>query len=336
MSTQTQPSNNAMPKISNTYNIVRDFLFGLLNKEFLIFLFFLALSGTFWLMMTLNETYEKELPVVVRFTGVPKNVVITSDMSDTAYVTVRDKGFVLMSYLTSNKLHPFVVHFSTYANKQTGHGQVKMADIQKFVKSQLFGSTAITGIKVEKLDFTFNYGLNKEIKVKLAGNIVPSANFYLSHVQFVPEKVTVYASKEKLDSIDAVLTEYLNIENFDDTVVKTVRLKPIPGAKIVPQTVRLTLFPDVLTEESVEVPITAINKPDNMVIRTFPQRVKVMFSVGASMFRMIKPSDFQVVVDYKEIAQNPSDKCKLYLQAKPRGVSNARLEMDRVDYLIEQ
>lgn len=33
------------------------------------FLFFLVLSGIFWLMMTLNETYEKELPVAVRLTG---------------------------------------------------------------------------------------------------------------------------------------------------------------------------------------------------------------------------------------------------------------------------
>jgi hypothetical protein len=318
------------------YHIIRDFLFKLLNKEFLFFLFFLALSGVFWLMMTLNETYEKELPIVVRLTGVPKNVVMTTEMSDTVYVTVRDKGFVLLSYITSNKLRPLSYNFSTHANRQTGKGQVSVSDIQKSVRQQLSASTAITAIKAERLEFYYNYGLNKEVEVKLAGNIVPSTNYYLSHAQFSPEKVVIYASEDKLDSIHSVTTEYLNIVNFNDTVDRMVKLKPIIGVKIVPQKVRLTLYPDILTEESVEVPITAINKPDGLIVRTFPQRVKVHFTVGASMFRMIKASDFQVVVDYREIAARPSDKCNLYLQGKPRGVSNVHLGMKQVDYLIEQ
>ena len=109
----------------------------------------------------------------------------------------------------------------------------------------------------------------------------------------------------------------------------------MPGVKIVPQSVKLALYPDILTEESIEVPITTINKPDDLVVRTFPQRVKVSFTVGASMYRLIKATDFQVVVDYREVAAHPSDKCKLYLRAKPQGVNSARLEVQQVDYLIE-
>lgn len=325
-----------MHSLSKTYHIFRGFLFKLLNREFLFFLFFLALSGIFWLMMTLNETYEQEIPIGLRLTGIPKNVVMTTEMSDTAYITVRDKGFMLLSYITSSKLHPLTYNFSSYADRQTNKGQISVADIQKSVRQQLFASTVITAIKAERLEFYFNYGLNKEVEVKLVGNVVPASNFYLSHVQFSPEKVVVYATKDKLDSIHSVTTEYQNIVNFDDTVVRKVRLKPIVGAKIVPSTISLTLYPDILTEESVEVPITAINKPEGLTVRTFPQKVKVRFTVGASMFRTIRPSDFQVVVDYREIAARPSDKCNLYLQSKPRGVSNAHLEIKQIDYLIEQ
>ena len=55
-----------------------------------------------------------------------------------------------------------------------------------------------------------------------------------------------------------------------------------------------------------------------------------------SIFRTIKSSDFRVVVDYREVAARRSEKCKLYLQNKPRGVGNVRMEMEQVDYLIEQ
>ena len=325
-----------MHKLLKTCQVVRNSLFGWMNKEFLIFLFFLVLSGIVWLMMTLNETYEKELPVAVRLTGVPGNVVMTSEMSDTVRVTVRDKGFVLLSYMSSYEPQPVVLNFNTYANKQTGRGQVPIADIQKQVRQQLFSSSAITAIKADALSFNFNYGERKTVSVAFAGHVVPMKNYYLAHVQLSPEKVTVYASKSLLDSLKEMQTEYVNITNFDDTVHQKVRIKSIPGVKVVPETVEVTLFADILTEESISVPITTVNKPANLTIRSFPNHVKVTFSVGSRQFRHVKASDFQVVIDYNEVAAHPSDKCRLHLRAKPSIVSNVRLEMTQVDYLIEQ
>ena len=72
------------------------------------------------------------------------------------------------------------------------------------------------------------------------------------------------------------------------------------------------------------------------VLRTFPSKVTVRFTIGASLFRTIKPNLFKVVVDYEELAANPSDKCTLQLRSVPRSVSKASLEIDRVDYLLEQ
>ncbi|CCY03411.1 putative uncharacterized protein [Prevotella sp. CAG:924] len=321
---------------TSIFKPVRNFLFRLLNKEFLIFLFFLFLSGVFWLMMTLNETYEKELKIPVRLVGVPRNIVITTDLSDSVRVTLRDKGFVLISYMIHNKLSPLIVNFDTYANKQTGQGVVSMSDLQKMVKQELLNSTVILSVKMDSQDFFFNYGRRKRVKIQLIGNIRPAKNYYLSHVEFSPESVTVYANKQALDSIRMIQTEFQDIVNFDDTVVRRVRLKAARGVKVTPSTVTLRLYPDILTEESMEVPITAINKPDDLIIRTFPPKVKVIFTVGVSMFRSIRPSDFVVVVDYKEIAAHPSDKCNLYLKATPHAVRSARLETTQVDYLIEQ
>ena len=69
-----------MLKLKQITQTVRGFLSGFLSKEFLIFLFFLALSGVFWLMKTLDEVYEEEFPICVRLVGVPKNIVMTSEI----------------------------------------------------------------------------------------------------------------------------------------------------------------------------------------------------------------------------------------------------------------
>ena len=321
-----------MRSVRNILKAVRNFLFSGLNKEFLIFLFFLALSGAFWLLMTLNETMEREFKIPMRLSGVPRNAVITGELPDTVCVTVRDKGFTLVTY----DFRPLVFRFSNYADEDEGKGMIPLADVQKQVLSQMYGSSKLLQVKPGKFDFYFTYGTSKKVPVVFRGKITTNKSYYLAHTEFYPSMVTVYANKQQLDKLQTVEIEPFNYRNLQDTIRQAVRIKKIRGVKIVPPTVRLSVYPDVLTEEAIEVPITAINMPPGMVLRTFPSKVTVRFTIGASLFRTIKPNLFKVVVDYEELAANPSDKCTLQLRSVPRSVSKASLEIDRVDYLLEQ
>lgn len=325
-----------MRRQNHIFKVVGNFLFSSLNKEFLIFLFFLLLSGAFWLMMALNETYEEELKVPVRLVGMPRNAVMTDEPADTVKVTVRDKGFTLVTYKYGHWFRPLTFKFTTYANEDQGHGVIPAADIIKQVQSQLYGSSKLLSVKPEKLDFYFTYGASKKVPVRFRGKISTSKSYYLAHTEFSPMMVTAYANKKVLDELKYVEIEPFNYRNLQDTIRRNVRLQKIRGVKLVPGTVRLSVYPDVLTEESIEVPVSAINMPVGMVLRTFPSRVTVRFTIGASQFRMIRPEQFNVVVDYQTLAENPSDKCTLQLRSVPSLVSKAKLELDKVDYLLEQ
>ena len=204
------------------------------------------------------------------------------------------------------------------------------------VNQRFSGASKVVQVKPDRLDFYYNYGQSRQVPVKMAGVVVTGKSFYLARTRFWPETVTVYGSKQTLDSLRYVKTVPINITNFNDTVVKTVALEKIKGVKIVPNTVRIGLYPDILTEETIEVPVTAVNMPEGKVLRSFPQRVTVNFIVGASMFRSISSDQFAVVVDYNELIEHPSDKCNIHLRQCPQGVRNARLQMTQVDYLIEE
>ena len=325
-----------MRNLWNIAKVVRNFLFSTLNKEFLIFLFFLALSGTFWLMMTLNETLEREFDIPIKLVGVPRNAVLTGDIPDTVRVVVRDKGFTLITYEYGKPFRPLNFRFSTYADDDKGQGVIPVSEVQRQVQVQLYGSSKLVSMKPDKYDFYFTYGSSKQVPVMFRGKITTSKRYYLAHTEFLPSQVTVYANKRQLDQLQYVEIEPFNLTNLQDTIHRNVRLKKIRGMKMVPSTVRLAVYPDVLTEESVEVPVTAVNMPDGMVLRTFPSRVTVWFTIGASQFRAIRPDMFRVVVDYNDLVANPSDKCTLQLRSVPRMVSKARLEIQKVDYLLEQ
>lgn len=81
-------------------------------------MFFLALSGAFWLLLALNDTYEKEIRFPIRIVNIPKNVVLTSEMDDTIRVVVRDKGYTLCTYLYGDVIKRIDLPFSSYVKRK--------------------------------------------------------------------------------------------------------------------------------------------------------------------------------------------------------------------------
>ena len=173
------------------------------------------------------------------------------------------------------------------------------------------------------------------VRAHIDGIIRPADTYYIARTVVSPDSVRIYASQAVLDSITELFTENTEIIGFTDTITREIPLKRIKGVKMVPEYISATFYPDMLTEKIVQVPIVSINMPDGLALRTFPTKVNVKVVAGRSRIDAIRPESFSVVVDYADVASNPSDKCKLILRTVPKGVANATLETQQVDYLIE-
>lgn len=312
-----------------------NFLFSKTNREFIVFLFFLALSGIFWLMMQLNETKEQEVRIAVRYINVSKNAVLTSGETDTLRVTIDDKGFNIVSYKYGQAHRPLEIDFAQYADKN-GTGTVGSSDLKKMITSELPASSKVISIKPDKLQFFYNNGESKRVPVIFKGVVTPQSLYYVSERQIIPDSVTIYTSRSKLDSITAVYTEEHTYNIIHDTLLTTTQLTAIHGVKTVPDRVNVRFVTDVLAEvQKKDIPIEGINMPEGCVLRTFPARVSVSFVTGMKRYQSIKAEDFRIVADYKEFSQDPSTKCNIYLEEIPDGITNPRIEMTQVDYLIE-
>ncbi len=319
---------------------IKKFLFSNMNKEFLIFLFFLLLSGVFWLITTLNETYEKEIKVPIQVVKMPKNVVITSKATDTLRVTVRDKGWVILSYLYSNQIDTLSVPFKTY-DQGDGHGTVSNADLKRITDQQIEASSKVITIKPEHLTFFYNNGECKRVPVRWTGRVIPDQLYFISQVEYKPDSVDVYASKEKLETIRTIYSEPLNFVSFRDTLQVDCRLSHPSDVKVVPEQVRIVFHTDVLTEEVMEnIPIRCINVPEGKTLRTFPSKVSVRYIAGVSQVKSLRPTDFVVELNYNDILNANEtakpEKCTIQLKQIPQGISRAILDIKQVDYLIEE
>ena len=316
------------------WTFVKNFLLSNINKQLFTFLFFLMLSAIFWLIMTLNEGYEKELKIPVRIVNVPKNVMLTSPSVDTVRATVRDQGWVLLNYMFGEYNNNVKIDFRNY-DKTFGKGVVPNADLKRLIEQSLESSSKVTAVKPEKLEYFYNNGEHKRVPVHWNGRVIPEQLFFISHVDYKPDTVDVYASREKLDSIRIVYTEPLNYVGFRDTLLVDCKLAHAADVKVVPERIQVVFHTDLLTEESIDVPIKCINLPAGKTLRTFPAKVQVNFVAGVSQIRELTADEFIVVADYLEIEQKASEKCNIYLKEVPHGISRATLNTKQVDYLIE-
>jgi hypothetical protein len=321
---------------TDTLHTIRDFLFSKTNREFLIFLLFLLLSGIFWLMMTFNETYEKEIVLPVRYVNVPQSAVLTSGESDSIHVNISDKGFSLFAFIYSRDSHTIDIDFTKYALPD-GIGSVPAIDLQHMIEQLLPTSAKITSLKTEKLVFYYNNGEKKKVPVRWRGHLKTDPHYFIAKTLIEPDSVTIFASREKLDSIHYVYTRELNYSDIHDTLIVTSELQRMQGVKIVPNRVKINIQTDVLTEETIDsIPVVGINMPKGKVLRTFPSRVSVKIVTGMKNYKAIMPSDILVVADYEKFKDEASDKCTLQVKKVPEGVSRATLNVKQVDYLIEE
>lgn len=305
------------------------------NKQFLIFLFFLALSSVFWIFQTLNETYEEDFLVPLELRNVPSNVVITTDLPENLHILLRDKGSQLLAYRYTRQFKPVVVDYNTYSNP-SGHVSILGNELQRQIAAQLLPGTQMLGLKPDTLDFYYNFGQFKRVPIRPLGEVRAGRLYSLAKTVYSEDSVTVYASREQLDTITAAYLQPFNLRNLTDTTHVKSNFVKVKGAKFVPAQIGVTFCIDRLVEKTIQVPVQQVNFPASKQLRTFPATVKVTFQVGMGLYRKITSENFVLVVNYEDLLKNKSTYCHLSLKTIPEGVSHVRISPQDVEYVIEE
>ena len=129
---------------------IRNFLLSKKSREFLVFLLFVFLSSSFWLLLVLNDEYETEVTIPFRMKNVPENVVLTSELPQELKVGVKDRGTVLVNYLLGQTFYPITIDFEDYADRGN---QVRFLSrsLDKRISSQFNQSTKLLSVKPDTL-----------------------------------------------------------------------------------------------------------------------------------------------------------------------------------------
>ena len=316
---------------------IRNIFFGSKSHEFFVFLFFFAVSACFWLLQTLNETFETEISVPLALKNVPEKVHITTGLPSQIHVTIRDRGTTLLRFFRYTVQNALEVDFEKYdAGLTNARVQVPITDVQRLIQSQLGVTSHVISVRPDTLEYYYNRGVARQLPIKVCGSISASPQNYIQSMNLSEDSVMVYAPNNVLDTMQYAYTQAVSLSGLKENVTQSVSFRRMKGVEYVPNKVEMTTFVGYYAEKTVEVPIIGLNFPGDKELRTFPSRARVTFRVESGQYQRITAENFVLAVTYEELLQNPSDKYRLHLKSLPEGVTNARISPQEVDYLIEK
>lgn len=306
-----------------------------LLKDILSFLLFFALSSAFWFVHALGKERETNIVVPVRYVGIPLNVAITNSPPSEISINIKDQGLRLFDYSNSH-LTPLTIDLSRVFY-QKGDILITPDLLSGRISRYMKPTTTVLDIHPDSILIQYEKLSVKTVPIKLFSKIEIAHQYMLSRdVQVEPNTVTLFGPKKILDTIKFVGTEYLNLKNINDTTYFKCKLKPVKSVRYSLQSTRIGIFVEPFTERKVQIPVTSINCPRNMSIRTFPAFVNVTYTVGLSQFNTLSSNDIQVYLDYNDLKLSKQSKQLLKIKNNASHISNIRISPTEVEFILEE
>ena len=305
-------------------------------KEALIFFFFVLLSLGFWLLQSLQQEYEIEINIPVRYKNIPPDISFTETPPQVVIAKVKDKGSVLLNYSFGRSFAPIETNMKNQAEK-SGSISISKKAIENNIQKQLLATTSLVTFEPQHIEAAYSKRIKKEIPVVFNGTIQTNPVFHVSgNITISPMNMSVYASDVVLDTLNQAKTVFTEIKKGNKTITKTVQLQKVSEATYDPTSVTITIPIEEFTEKTLEIPVLCTDLPPHYTLRTFPSVAKVTCSIPLSRFKDLSEDAFEIRFSFKDLEQNVSGSLPIQLTKKPDWVSSVALVPDKIEFILEQ
>lgn len=305
------------------------------NRNFLVFLIFLAISIAFWFMLSLQETRDVSITHTLKVEDVPTSVIFTSDIPEQVKVNYMGKVWdAIYHKFIANEDHEVVVRFKDVDN-QDGKIVIDANAVRRVLAQQTDKDLLFSSISPTKIEVYYSHGQHKRVPVTFGGKVTTATARFLCGTILTPDSVDVFAPSHLYDSIKSISTEKVVYTDMEDTTVVRLALSAPRGVKLTPDSVKAKFCVDIFIDKTMQMPIYCANVPNNRIMRLFPLKTNVTFLVSATHYDEIKPEDFIIIADYLETSDN-TQRCRLHVSQMPENIRNLRISPEYVEYVIEQ
>lgn len=302
-------------------------------SKVLPFFLFLILAFIFWMFLFFERSTDGSHRIPIKYVNMPKDEVFVEDVPSHIDLKIRDHGKELFRYLFSKKDS---LHIDVIEAQKNNKVRLQGNDLKQLIHTKLFSSTDIIGYIPASIPIKTSRLYSKIVPVVFDGERRTSArHLVVDSISIIPNEVKILGTKELVENITEVVTEYTVFENLKATSQLPAKLKAIEGISFEPNVVDIYIPIYEFTERSFEIPILSKNTPSTLDVKFFPSRAKISFSVTLDNYKKISPDDFEIMIDYNSLRKLETDQVELKLTKYPSFILNPKLSPEAVEFLFE-
>jgi YbbR domain-containing protein len=307
-------------------------------QKAIVFLVCLALSSFLWLLSSLEKRYTSRISVPVNYIDFPKDKHLSSTLPQKFDMIVDAYGYTLLSYKLRLAFSPVLLNVSELVDNALEKGNkytVFTVNHKEEIEKQISSEIRILSIKPDSLVFNFSKIISRKKKVKPNLRLNFGNQYSLEHEPTtLPDSILVSGPKNIIDTLKFVATEFQNYSGLSRSVERMVSLQPVPGLIQNVAEVYLTVPVEQNTEVAFDVPIRIVNKPVEIVMKTFPGNVKVSCRIGLSKYKNLDYSAFHAFINYEKISVKDA-RLPVSFECPPNIVLSVNYTPMEVEYILE-
>ena len=300
--------------------------------RFRFFLLFVLLSFVFWLSTKLSNSYTLDQSFKVNWEDVPSGIVL-SNIPQQLTLSISASGMELLLYRWLNSEIDISLKDVVFNSNE---GKIDLRNQYFLIGQQLFDNTQLNQVVPSQVAFGFTKLEEKKLEVIPKVNVQFRAGYLGdSPMKSSPDSVLVRGPKTLLDSLKALETIVLKVEDLFEDYNQKVALKTIPELQLDRQEVQVQMDVSRYSEKELTLPIEVLNIPEGIRVKLFPASVKIRATLPLSLLRTVNESDFKMAVDYHSLTEE-NNFFEVVVLRKPPMVKQLNWEPKQVNYLIRK
>jgi hypothetical protein len=304
------------------------------EKRLNVFVLFLFLSFLISLLVKLSNYYTQTLNFEFSPTGLKSNEVIISEVPKSINVTISGRGFELLKYYIEKPV--IEVDFSQLRKNNTQYVWSESEQLDKII-NHFDSKIVVKSINPDTVVFPFDSQFIKKVPVMVIVNPTFAVGFDLiDDFRSSPDSITVTGPESMLKIINSVSTKKIELNEINSAVDFPVELNISPSLSQLNfshQSVSVVANVGKFTEGMVNVPVTIINVPEDLIINFFPKEISVVFYSSLEAYANINEADFIVECDFNLLTAD-NNYLNPVLVKQPLDVKTAQLKITQLEFII--
>jgi len=314
----------------------------MLERDFLIFAFFLALSFIFWYLNGLDNEIENIVKYPVRYINPPDDKVLTGDLPPRLEMRIKGPGYSILKLRLSGSRAPAIVDMSRMEFKELPESDQNVNlylltdGLREPFQRQLRADFEIISIAPDTLYFSFDRLVTRKVPVTANVEINTDEDFFVRGLpEIVPDSVFITGPEPVVDTIGHIRTRHKRFSGINQSFTRTLQLEGAKQYTISERRVSLGVTVEQYTEARLELPVKMLNLPDTLEIKLFPDVVSVRLQVAVSDYKSIAESNIQAVTDISAVSLESTGKLPVAIINVPVSAKSLLYTPQELDFIIE-